>query len=148
MILSNIISPLLISSQDLVFQLVLLVSKPLSAAHARAVCCSLQVRVEGFNYVGMGNSTNKKDAQSNAARDFINYLVRVNEMKKDEIPAFGVSCSFSLPKTTLSLWCHALSCVSSLEFSLVPLCSDECEGLLALLEGWGPYRISWTHGII
>ncbi|KGL99604.1 ATP-dependent RNA helicase A, partial [Charadrius vociferus] len=49
----------------------------------------LQVRVEGFNYVGMGNSTNKKDAQSNAARDFVNYLVRVNEMKKDEIPAFG-----------------------------------------------------------
>ncbi|XP_041889900.1 ATP-dependent RNA helicase A-like isoform X1 [Corvus kubaryi] len=48
-----------------------------------------EVRVEGFNYVGMGNSTNKKDAQSNAARDFINYLVRVNEMKKDEIPAFG-----------------------------------------------------------
>ncbi|NXE40770.1 DHX9 helicase, partial [Ptilorrhoa leucosticta] len=48
-----------------------------------------EVRVEGFNYVGMGNSTNKKDAQSNAARDFINYLVRVNEMKKDEVPAFG-----------------------------------------------------------
>ncbi|XP_039928969.1 ATP-dependent RNA helicase A isoform X1 [Hirundo rustica] len=48
-----------------------------------------EVRVEGFNYVGMGNSTNKKDAQSNAARDFINFLVRVNEMKKDEVPAFG-----------------------------------------------------------
>uniref|UniRef100_A0A8D2QIQ7 RNA helicase n=1 Tax=Zonotrichia albicollis TaxID=44394 RepID=A0A8D2QIQ7_ZONAL len=66
-----------------------------------------EVRVEGFNYVGMGNSTNKKDAQSNAARDFINYLVRVNEMKKDEIPAFAVSCSFSLPKATLLLGCHA-----------------------------------------
>ncbi|NXC12194.1 DHX9 helicase, partial [Corythaeola cristata] len=48
-----------------------------------------ELRVEGFNYVGMGNSTNKKDAQSNAARDFVNYLVRVNEMKKEEIPAFG-----------------------------------------------------------
>ncbi|NWZ38525.1 DHX9 helicase, partial [Brachypodius atriceps] len=48
-----------------------------------------QVRVEGFNYVGMGNSTNKKDAQSNAARDFINFLVRVNEIKKEEVPAFG-----------------------------------------------------------
>ncbi|NXV13775.1 DHX9 helicase, partial [Cepphus grylle] len=48
-----------------------------------------EVRVEGFNYVGMGNSTNKKDAQSNAARDFVNYLVRVNEMKREEIPAFG-----------------------------------------------------------
>ncbi|KAM9283200.1 ATP-dependent RNA helicase A isoform 1-T1 [Morus bassanus] len=48
-----------------------------------------EVRVEGFNYIGMGNSTNKKDAQSNAARDFVNYLVRVNEIKRDEIPAFG-----------------------------------------------------------
>ncbi|XP_065697760.2 ATP-dependent RNA helicase A isoform X1 [Patagioenas fasciata] len=48
-----------------------------------------ELRVEGFNYIGMGSSTNKKDAQSNAARDFVNYLVRVNEMKKDEVPAFG-----------------------------------------------------------
>ncbi|XP_025956818.2 ATP-dependent RNA helicase A isoform X1 [Dromaius novaehollandiae] len=48
-----------------------------------------EVRVEGFNYIGMGNSTNKKDAQSNAARDFVNYLVRVNEMKSEEIPPFG-----------------------------------------------------------
>lgn len=39
----------------------------------------------------MGNSTNKKDAQTNAARDFLNYLVRVNEITSEEIPAFGVS---------------------------------------------------------
>ena len=57
--------------------------------------------MEGFNYIGMGNSTNKKDAQSNAARDFVNYLVRVNEMKKEEVPDFGVSCSFSLPRAGL-----------------------------------------------
>uniref|UniRef100_A0A8D2J0K7 RNA helicase n=1 Tax=Varanus komodoensis TaxID=61221 RepID=A0A8D2J0K7_VARKO len=50
-----------------------------------------EVRVTGFNYIGMGNSTNKKDAQTNAARDFLNYLVRVNEIKSEEIPAFGVS---------------------------------------------------------
>ncbi|XP_069718335.1 ATP-dependent RNA helicase A isoform X1 [Phaenicophaeus curvirostris] len=48
-----------------------------------------EVRVEGFNYIGMGSSTNKKDAQSNAARDFVNYLVRVNEMKREEVPSFG-----------------------------------------------------------
>uniref|UniRef100_A0A8D2JBX4 RNA helicase n=1 Tax=Varanus komodoensis TaxID=61221 RepID=A0A8D2JBX4_VARKO len=52
-----------------------------------------EVRVTGFNYIGMGNSTNKKDAQTNAARDFLNYLVRVNEIKSEEIPAFGVSGS-------------------------------------------------------
>lgn len=50
-----------------------------------------EVRVEGFNYTGMGNSTNKKDAQSNAARDFVNYLVRINEVKSEEVPAVGVA---------------------------------------------------------
>uniref|UniRef100_A0A6I8Q2R4 RNA helicase n=1 Tax=Xenopus tropicalis TaxID=8364 RepID=A0A6I8Q2R4_XENTR len=48
-----------------------------------------EVRVDGFNYTGMGNSTNKKDAQTNAARDFVNYLVRVKEMKSDEVPSLG-----------------------------------------------------------
>lgn len=50
----------------------------------------LQVRVDGFNYIGMGNSTNKKDAQTNAARDFVNYLVRLGEMSAAEVPALGV----------------------------------------------------------
>lgn len=54
---------------------------------------SLQVRVDGFNYIGMGNSTNKKDAQTNAARDFVNYLVRIGEMSAAEVPALGVSTS-------------------------------------------------------
>ncbi|XP_030061320.1 ATP-dependent RNA helicase A isoform X2 [Microcaecilia unicolor] len=49
-----------------------------------------EVRVDGFNYTGMGNSTNKKDAQSNAARDFINYLVRMGEIKSEEVPSFTV----------------------------------------------------------
>ncbi|XP_051944801.1 ATP-dependent RNA helicase A isoform X1 [Hippocampus zosterae] len=49
-----------------------------------------EVRVDGFNYTGMGNSTNKKDAQSNAARDFVNYLVRMGEMNAAEVPALGV----------------------------------------------------------
>lgn len=38
----------------------------------------------------MGNSTNKKDAQTNAARDFVNFLVRVGEMSAAEVPALGV----------------------------------------------------------
>ncbi|KAM7379866.1 hypothetical protein PAMP_005383 [Pampus punctatissimus] len=49
-----------------------------------------EVRVESYNYIGMGNSTNKKDAQTNAARDFVNYLVRVGEMSTTEVPAVGV----------------------------------------------------------
>lgn len=51
---------------------------------------SLQVRVDSFNYIGMGNSTNKKDAQTNAARDFVNYLVRIGQMNAAEVPALGV----------------------------------------------------------
>lgn len=50
-----------------------------------------EVRVEGYNYIGMGNSTNKKDAQTNAARDFVNYLVRTKEINACDVPALGVS---------------------------------------------------------
>lgn len=49
-----------------------------------------EVRVDTYNYIGMGNSTNKKDAQTNAARDFVNYLVRLGEMSTAEVPAVGV----------------------------------------------------------
>nr|XP_040028382.1 ATP-dependent RNA helicase A isoform X5 [Gasterosteus aculeatus aculeatus] len=52
-----------------------------------------EVRVDTYNYIGMGNSTNKKDAQTNAARDFVNYLVRIGEMNAAEVPAPGVSAS-------------------------------------------------------
>ncbi|KAK6310636.1 hypothetical protein J4Q44_G00186910 [Coregonus suidteri] len=50
-----------------------------------------EVHIEGFNYTGMGNSTNKKDAQANAARDFVNYLVRAGEMNAAEVPTLGAS---------------------------------------------------------
>ena len=45
-----------------------------------------ELRVEGFAYQAIGNSTNKKDAQANAARDFCQYLVRTNEVKSEEVP--------------------------------------------------------------
>ncbi|XP_061099703.1 ATP-dependent RNA helicase A isoform X2 [Conger conger] len=57
--------------------------------HRQKFMC--EVRVEGFSYTGMGNSTNKKDAQANAARDFINYLVRVGQVNPSEVPALGAS---------------------------------------------------------
>uniref|UniRef100_A0A3Q1EAL2 RNA helicase n=1 Tax=Acanthochromis polyacanthus TaxID=80966 RepID=A0A3Q1EAL2_9TELE len=53
-----------------------------------------EVRVDSFNYTGMGNSTNKKDAQTNAARDFVNYLVRIGEMNAADVPAVGVRMPF------------------------------------------------------
>ncbi|XP_033935253.1 ATP-dependent RNA helicase A [Pseudochaenichthys georgianus] len=52
-----------------------------------------EVRVDSFSYIGMGNSSNKKDAQTNAARDFVNFLVRSGEMSASEVPAPGVSAA-------------------------------------------------------
>lgn len=60
--------------------------------------------MDGFNYTGMGNSTNKKDAQSNAARDFVNYLVRVGEMSAAEVPALGVRKQFLFLQTLPGLY--------------------------------------------
>ncbi|XP_050389474.1 ATP-dependent RNA helicase A isoform X3 [Patella vulgata] len=45
-----------------------------------------EVRVEGLDYVGVGNSTNKKDAQANSAKDFCQHLVRQGQMAASEIP--------------------------------------------------------------
>ena len=42
--------------------------------------------MEGIQYVGIGNSTNKKDAQTNAAFDFANYLVRTGKVSQHELP--------------------------------------------------------------
>lgn len=45
-----------------------------------------EVRVGNFTYVGAGNSTNKKDAEKNASRDFVNFLVRTGKIKESEVP--------------------------------------------------------------
>uniref|UniRef100_A0A8C4NDB0 DRBM domain-containing protein n=2 Tax=Eptatretus burgeri TaxID=7764 RepID=A0A8C4NDB0_EPTBU len=58
-----------------------------------------EVRVESFSYTGMGNSTNKKDAQTNAARDFVNYLVRIGEMKQEDVPGAKHLNSHAIPTT-------------------------------------------------
>ncbi|XP_016931471.4 dosage compensation regulator mle isoform X1 [Drosophila suzukii] len=46
-----------------------------------------EVRVDQNNYIGVGNSTNKKDAEKNACRDFVNYLVRVGKLNAQDVPA-------------------------------------------------------------
>ncbi|XP_066147044.1 dosage compensation regulator mle isoform X1 [Euwallacea fornicatus] len=57
--------------------------RPTGPKHRQRFLC--EVRIPGINYVGAGNSTNKKDAQSNAARDFINYLVRQGLVSRNDI---------------------------------------------------------------
>lgn len=45
-----------------------------------------EVRVDGFSYVGAGNSGNKKDAQANAVKDFVQYLVRQGKIPASQVP--------------------------------------------------------------
>lgn len=56
-----------------------------------------EVRVAGIPYVGAGNSTNKKDAEKNAARDFINFLVRTGQINANEVPANAIEQGGALP---------------------------------------------------
>ena len=48
----------------------------------------MQCRIPGFDYVAAGNSANKKDAQTNAAKDMVQYLVRTGRMNASEVPEF------------------------------------------------------------
>jgi len=52
--------------------------------HRQRFLC--EARVAGFDYVGVGNSGNKKDSQSNAANDFVQYLVRQGHLNSSDIP--------------------------------------------------------------
>lgn len=45
-----------------------------------------ECRVDGYSYVGAGNSSNKKDAQINAAKDFVHYLVRQGVVPQSDVP--------------------------------------------------------------
>ncbi|KYN19949.1 PREDICTED: dosage compensation regulator isoform X1 [Trachymyrmex cornetzi] len=58
--------------------------RPTGPKHRQRFLCEL--RIPGFDYVGAGNSTNKKDAQGNAARDYVNYLVRTNRVNSSDVP--------------------------------------------------------------
>lgn len=53
----------------------------------RFIC---EVSVMGHNYVGVGNSTNKKDAQGNASKDFLMYLTRQGVLSSDSIPCVNL----------------------------------------------------------
>lgn len=52
--------------------------------HRQRFLC--EVKVDGQSYVGAGNSTTKKEAQMNAARDFVNYLVRAGLVAPADVP--------------------------------------------------------------
>lgn len=45
-----------------------------------------QVQVNGFDYTGFGCATNKKDAETNAARDFVGFLIGAGFIPADSVP--------------------------------------------------------------
>uniref|UniRef100_A0AAG5DB48 RNA helicase n=1 Tax=Anopheles atroparvus TaxID=41427 RepID=A0AAG5DB48_ANOAO len=59
-------------------------SRPTGPKHRQRFLC--EVRVPDIAYVGVGNSTVKKDAEKNASRDFVNYLVRVGKIEANSVP--------------------------------------------------------------
>lgn len=48
-----------------------------------------EVRITGFPYVGAGNSTNKKDAEKNASKDYVSFLVRSGKIAESDVPNEG-----------------------------------------------------------
>lgn len=42
--------------------------------------------MDGYSYVAAGNSVTKKEAQKNASRDFLNFLVRSGELSATDVP--------------------------------------------------------------
>ncbi|XP_022910622.2 dosage compensation regulator mle isoform X1 [Onthophagus taurus] len=58
--------------------------RPTGPKHRQRFLC--EVRIDGFDYVGVGNSTNKKDSQANASRDFISFLVRQSLVNPKDVP--------------------------------------------------------------
>lgn len=58
--------------------------RPSGPKHRQRFLCEL--RVKECAYTACGNSTSKKDAQTNAAKDFLAYLVRQGKLGPSELP--------------------------------------------------------------
>ncbi|XP_075242826.1 ATP-dependent RNA helicase A-like isoform X2 [Convolutriloba macropyga] len=60
-----------------------------------------KLRVPGFTYVAIGNSTSKKDAQTHAARDFLNFCVRSGRLQQHEVPEFNLEAELETAQAHL-----------------------------------------------
>ena len=63
--------------------------------HRQRFLCEL--RLADLPYVGAGNSTNKKDAEKNAARDYVNFLVRSGQLNPNDVPKDAIDGGGVLP---------------------------------------------------
>jgi hypothetical protein len=84
--------------------------RPTGPKHRQRFLC--EVRIEGYSYVGAGNSTNKKDAQTNASRDYVSYLIREGIVNPNDVPDLQ-----DIP-TSGPGYCEALDFVSTIIITL------------------------------
>lgn len=79
----------LVSEQDILFVIILKLGPSIywfsGPKHRQRFLC--EVRVDPCSYVAVGNSTNKKDAEKNASRDYVNYLVREGKLHPKDVPS-------------------------------------------------------------
>lgn len=61
-----------------------------------------EVRINNFPYVGAGNSTNKKDAEKNASKDYVSFLVRSGRIAESDVPVEGAAGPTSAPIASVS----------------------------------------------
>ncbi|CAH3166121.1 unnamed protein product [Porites evermanni] len=61
-------------------------TRPIYTERSSASGFSFQVQIEGFDYVGLGSANNKKDAETNAAKDFCGFLIGAGIIPPDSFP--------------------------------------------------------------
>jgi len=61
--------------------------RPSGPKHRQRFLCEL--RVPTYPYTAVGNSTSKKDAEANAAKDFVQYLIRKGDIDPSQVPSEG-----------------------------------------------------------
>lgn len=84
--------------------------------HRQRFLCEL--RVTGFNYVAAGNSTVKKDAEKNAARDFVSFLVRNGNVLASDVPGDVVDTSNDAPSIPQLMGANRNSQVFKVQYDL------------------------------
>lgn len=90
-----------------------------------------EVRVGGYDYVGAGNSANKKDSQSNAARDFVQYLVRQGHLSQADIPdtvSYMKNVYFCLANSQMRVYNFILLKIN------VPVCTYNCDNYVCMMS--------------
>lgn len=74
-----------------------------------------------FPYVAAGNSTNKKDAEKNASRDFASFLIRTGKVQASDVPADVLDSVGGAPTTIPPLLGNTAPTVFKVfQMSLIP----------------------------